>query len=130
MDSGDARSSTELVELQRYDDVVLKMRQTLIQRHNNYGHTNLSKFGLDGLIVRMADKQARLEKHREREIFNRVRAEVVRQWSGAGQIVAEEADRLDTEYDYSIDESVRDVFMDLANYAIIGVLMLDGAWPE
>lgn len=27
-------------------------------------------------------------------------------------------------------ESLRDTFMDLANYALIGVLVLDGDWPS
>jgi hypothetical protein len=28
------------------------------------------------------------------------------------------------------NESLRDSFIDLANYAIIGLLVLDGEWPE
>jgi hypothetical protein len=28
------------------------------------------------------------------------------------------------------NESLRDSFMDLANYALIGALVLDGRWPE
>lgn len=40
-----------------------KMHQLLCRKQHDYGHRNITKFGLIGVAVRMCDKIARAEKH-------------------------------------------------------------------
>ena len=86
----------------RVSHVFEEARSVLLQKHHDYGPTNISRSPggpLNGLRVRMWDKQGRIN--------NLV--------------------------DYGVDpenESLRDSFLDLANYSLIGVLVLDGKWPE
>ena len=76
--------------------------QLLIKKHLDYGPTNISRApggALNGLRVRMHDKQARINH------------------------------LIDTGAQPQ-NESLRDSFVDLANYAIIALMVLDKAWPE
>lgn len=77
-------------------------RELLLKKHKDYGPKNISESPggpLNGLLVRMNDKMARLE-HLH---YNKQDPE---------------------------NESLRDTFMDLANYGLIAVLVLDGEWPK
>lgn len=74
----------------------------LLKKHKDYGPKNISGApggALNGLLVRMTDKMARLE-HLH---YNKQDPE---------------------------NESLRETFMDLANYGLIAVLVLDGEWPQ
>jgi hypothetical protein len=74
----------------------------LLQKHHDYGPTNISRSPggpLNGLRVRMHDKLARINNLID---------------SGA-----------DPE-----NESLRDSFLDLMNYAAIAQVVLDGNWPD
>jgi AAA+ ATPase superfamily predicted ATPase len=74
----------------------------LLQKHEDYGPTNISRApggALNGLRVRMHDKQARIN-------------------------------HLMDSKNGPKNESLRDSFLDLANYAIIALMVLDGDWPE
>lgn len=74
----------------------------LLQKHQDYGPTNISRSPggpLNGLRVRMWDKLARINNLVD---------------SGAEPE----------------NESLRDSFLDLMNYAAIAQVVLDGNWPE
>jgi len=74
----------------------------LIKKHKDYGPTNISNAPggpLNGLRVRMHDKQARINH------------------------------LIDNNLDPK-NESLRDSFLDLANYAIIALMVLDEEWPN
>lgn len=71
----------------------------MIERHRKYGPHNITRHGLTGVVVRAADKLARLE---NLTINNR----------GAA------AD----------DETVEDTLLDLMNYALIGLAVRRGLW--
>ena len=72
----------------------------LDKKHQDYGPRNIEKHGLIGIIVRMDDKFERLAK-----IFKRKRRRAV-------------------------NESIRDTFRDICNYAIIALLVDSGKWPK
>jgi hypothetical protein len=74
----------------------------LIKKHKDYGPTNIANAPggpLNGLRVRMHDKQARINH------------------------------LIDNNLDPK-NESLRDSFLDLANYAIIALMVLDEEWPN
>jgi hypothetical protein len=74
----------------------------LIKKHKDYGPTNIANApggALNGLRVRMHDKQARINH------------------------------LIDNNLDPK-NESLRDSFLDLANYAIIALLVMDEEWPN
>jgi hypothetical protein len=74
----------------------------LLSKHHDYGPRNISDApggALNGLLVRMHDKQARLNNL----VYNGKSAN---------------------------HESLEDSFKDLANYAIIGLLVLRGKWDK
>ena len=52
---------TEVVDKRTIDEVVEEVRALLNKKNAAYGDSNLDKHGLDGIIVRMSDKLARLE---------------------------------------------------------------------
>lgn len=88
-----------------WDAQVLRLFQEaltlLLQKHQDYGPENISRAPggpLNGLVVRLHDKQARIV-----HLLNK-----------------------DELPNY---ESLRDSFIDMANYALIAVLCLDGNWP-
>jgi hypothetical protein len=75
----------------------------LLSKHKDYGPKNISMSPggpLNGLRVRMWDKIARINNLMD---SNR--------------------------YDTPAHESLEDSFADLANYAIIGLMVLKGQWP-
>jgi len=69
------------------------------RKQASYGPHNISRFKDLGIVVRMTDKIERL-----RQIY----------FEG---------------YVPPKDETARDTFMDCCNYAMMGVLCLDGEWP-
>lgn len=84
-------------------DIAFELSQLLIKKHHDYGPKNISNspYGaINGLVTRMWDKIAR--------IVN---------LTGKGTRHAE-------------NEPLEDSFKDLANYAIIGLMVQRGQWPE
>ena len=80
-----------------------ELTNLLLSKHNDYGPKNISMSPggpLNGLRVRMWDKIARINNLMD---SNR--------------------------YDTPAHESLEDSFADLANYAIIGLMVLKGQWP-
>ena len=76
----------------------------LISKHRDYGPRNIASAPggpLNGLQVRIHDKLARI-------------AHLLRK-DGSAQ---------------PQHESLRDSFIDLANYALIGIMVIDGDWPS
>ena len=74
----------------------------LVSKHRDYGPNNIGRSPggpLNGLRVRMHDKQARIN-----HLID----------TGAAPE----------------HESLRDSFIDLANYAIIALMVIDGEWPN
>lgn len=81
-------------------------RKVLLERHKKYGPKNISMApggALNGLRVRMHDKLARINYALDTH----------------NEHLAEPA-----------DDPFRDSFLDLANYALIGLLVVDGKWPQ
>lgn len=72
------------------------------RKHKDYGPQNLSRFGLVGIIVRLSDKVARLENLMKKGI-------------GTPNVS---------------DESLRDTFIDILNYAAAAIVMLEDKWPN
>ena len=71
-------------------------------RNASYGDENISHLGPKGVYVRISDKTNRL-KH------------IV--WDGGPFVPS-----------YANNETLKDTFMDLAGYAIIGYLLAEGGW--
>lgn len=85
----------------RVADVYAQAKSLLLSKHRDYGPTNIA--GAPGGPI------------------NGLR---VRMWDKTA--------RLNHLYDHGgtpAHESLRDTLLDLANYALIGVLVLDGDWP-
>lgn len=70
------------------------------QRQAKYGSDNIARRGPAGIMVRMDDKLARLDR-----VFS-------------GQATGEQA-----------DETVADTCMDVANYALMALVCHEGLWP-
>jgi hypothetical protein len=73
--------------------------EMFVQKNHDYGADNIAHGGLVGVVVRVGDKAARL-------------------WN---MIVKHEA--------AYVDESLVDTLMDMANYAYIAKMLVDGSWP-
>jgi hypothetical protein len=85
-------------------DKFMEAYNLLQSKHRDYGPRNISRSPggpLNGLQVRMWDKLARIEH--------------ITKIDGPAQ---------------PQHESLRDSFIDLANYAIIGIMCIDGDWPS
>lgn len=83
-------------------DIFYEAHGLLMRKHRDYGPRNISDSPggpLNGLLVRMWDKMARLR-----------------------NLVEQGTDPQ--------NESVRDTYLDLANYAIIALMVIDEKWPE
>ena len=82
-------------------DIILKeMKEILVKKQNDYGPYNIARAPggpMNGLLVRMYDKIARLDNLRKRNNTPNY-------------------------------ESVEDSLIDLANYAIIGLLVIRDQW--
>lgn len=85
-------------------DIFREARELLLSKHKDYGPTNIANApggALNGLRVRIHDKTARIN-----HLIDNAK------------------------YKNPEHESLRDSFLDLANYAIIALLVLDGQWPN
>lgn len=88
-------------------DATEGLAELLISKHKDYGPKNISQSPggpLNGLRVRMWDKLARINN------------------------LVEYME--DTKGFQPQHESLEDSFKDMANYAIIGLLVLQGKWPQ
>lgn len=72
--------------------IPIDVYDTLVRKQSDYGHENISRFGLDGLLVRTHDKIARLEN-------------LLQQTANSPQ-----------------NESVEDTLMDIVGYSAIGLM--------
>ena len=78
--------------------------ELLLQKHKDYGPSNIDRApggALNGLRVRMHDKLARINNLYEKD-----------------------------EEDGARFEPLKDSFIDLLNYAAIGIMVLEGTWPS
>ena len=84
------------------DDILMELKIVMVQKHQDYGPYNIAHApggATNGLLVRMHDKMERLKNL----YYN----------------------RRDNTPNY---ESIEDSYKDLANYAIIGLLVQRGQW--
>ena len=86
-----------------FNKIISEMGNILRKKNSDYGGTidNISITGLLGVSVRSLDKAVRF--------YNLVKTQ-------KEQAVKE--------------ESIRDTLIDLANYCIIGVMLIDGTWNK
>lgn len=70
------------------------------KKQRDYGSRNISRHGTHGIIVRMWDKMERLS-----NLFSNKRRKAT-------------------------NESIRDSFKDISNYAIIAIMVDSGKWPD
>lgn len=85
------------------DKIMFELGDLLVSKHSDYGPKNISEApggAMNGLLVRMHDKMARLKNL----TYNKTEA--------------------------PNHESVEDSLKDLANYAVIGLLVLRGQWDN
>ena len=80
------------------DEILKEIRELLIRKNEKYGNNNISIFGERGVVVRSSDKAQRL---------------IQLVWIG----VAEPE-----------DETIEDTWLDLAGYAVIGLMVRRGKW--
>lgn len=104
-DSNNSHSDTNWAEFElNVREVMLELGDLLIKKHKDYGPKNISNspYGAtNGLVVRMWDKIAR----------------IVNLTKDGKKITAE-------------NEPLEDSFKDIANYGIIGLLVLRGKWDN
>jgi hypothetical protein len=79
----------------------LENLRTLDRKQQDYGSGNLTKFGVEGVVIRANDKLERIINLRKKGVTGGSPA----------------------------NESLADSFLDLANYALIGFLMQTAKWP-
>lgn len=80
-------------------DVLSDISDTLIKKQLDYGPNAIKRFGLEGIVIRMSDKMERL------------------------------INLIELKKDPTIDESIEDTLFDLAGYAVIGLMYLEGNFP-
>lgn len=85
---------------QAMDAVYIDLKETMIKRQQKYGSGNINQFGEMGVVVRLGDK------------FNRLKTRYMDH-------------ETPPEFD---DESVDDTWVDVANYAIIALMIRKKIW--
>lgn len=88
-------------DMNNFEDILTELRIIMIRKHQDYGPFNIANAPggpMNGLLVRMHDKMARLE-----------------------NLYYKKSDTPNY-------ESIEDTFIDLANYAIIGLLVQRRQW--
>lgn len=80
-------------------DEVTELVDLLIRKQLDYGPNAISRFGLDGIVVRMSDKLERLINLQQ------------------------------LKSDPEVDESIEDTLRDLAGYAVLGLLVQKDLFP-
>ncbi len=90
------------MDIEEFDEIVGEMRSIIERKNSDYAATidNISLTGLHGVAVRLLDKVARVHSLASRNAEPKV------------------------------NESLRDTFLDIANYAIIGTMLVDGTWAK
>jgi hypothetical protein len=87
-----------------------ELQDLFLERHRAYGPSNIVASGIHGVVVRMSDKLARITHAHEGCSLGFCRPHASSQaWE---------------------DLMVEDAWKDLANYAIIGLLVQRGLWPD
>ena len=89
-------------EISHLDEILTELKITMVQKHQDYGPLNIAHAPgspMNGLLVRMHDKMERLQ-----HLYYKRRSNTPNY------------------------ESVEDTLKDLANYAIIGLLVQRGQW--
>lgn len=101
------KTTLKPAKIKGFDDhvheIAKELALLLISKHNDYGPKNISQSPggpLNGLRVRMWDKMARIN------------------------------NLIDNEDNNPIYEPLEDSYKDLANYAIIGLMVQRGLWPN
>ena len=79
-------------------DAALKVADIVIKKQHDYGHDNIMAFKEQGLVVRLSDKVARLK------------------------------NLLWTNIDAPKNEPIEDTFIDVAGYAIIGLMLANNTF--
>jgi len=90
-----------LRKLNRWDSA--EMAKLLAFKQHDYGHKNIDRFGLKGIIVRLNDKYERL-----------ANLEFTRRFAGKGNTVIPK-----------VNESKVDTLLDIVGYCVIGLMVLD-----
>jgi hypothetical protein len=80
-----------------------EMSRLLAAKQHDYGHKNIDRFGLQGIVVRLNDKYERL-----------ANLEFTRQFLKEGNTVAPK-----------VDETIFDTLQDIVGYCVIGLMVLD-----
>lgn len=86
-------------KLNEFDKIVKEMREIIAKKNNDYGDDNIGALGEKGIFVRIWDKVSRLKS-------------LV--WLNKNAQVS--------------NESIDDTLMDLANYAIINMIVRRNRW--
>ena len=83
------------------NDIAFELVQLLLKKHKDYGPKNINQ-----------------------SPFGAINGLIVRMWDKIARIV-----HLTKNKQHAVNESLEDSFMDLANYAIIGLMVQRGKWP-
>lgn len=102
---GNNTSTTPTEFGQAVDKKYTECQELFWERNTKYGPKNISRNGTHGVIVRLQDKMERLQNFHSSCLFHHCLAEY-----------------------HSEDESIEDTLRDIANYAIIGLLLHSGEW--
>lgn len=84
------------------NDIAFELVQLLLKKHKDYGPKNINQ-----------------------SPFGAINGLIVRMWDKIARIV-----HLTKNKQHAVNESLEDSFMDLANYAIIGLMVQRGKWPS
>lgn len=90
-----------LRKMQQWDSG--KMAHLLSSKQHDYGHKNIDRFGIQGIVVRLNDKYERL-----------ANLEFTRQFAAKGNTILPR-----------VNESKIDTLMDIVGYCVIGLMVLD-----
>lgn len=81
------------------------------QKQHDYGPTNIAVGGLPGIAIRLGDKLSRL-------------------WELSGLAVSQKGEDQEPKQALVASETLVDTLQDIADYGIIGTLVLGGVWPR
>lgn len=96
MSEGYDRETERLTAL--FEQRTKSLVELFAAKNHAYGPSNIAAFGLRGVIVRLADKMARLKRLG---------------WDGV---------------EVAKTEGLEDTLRDMAAYSVIGLMLLDGEW--
>jgi len=55
------KGDNKLMDITKFEEITNEIADMLEKKNNDYGDSNLTKYGMFGIIVRLSDKLARLE---------------------------------------------------------------------